>query len=470
MDRTLSVERFLRGYLYLVVHRAGLCLGLWVAICMMLSVHVWFVEKIHLTDPQLGWRVRSHPTAEAMDAIILASRQSVAVAGILGDTTPAAPPTHKWAHPPPQPPPLPPLQLGRALLESSPQTEKIGGLKIYFTARGGRGNMLTAARLDEVSRLERAIVQWLSEQGICRLNRAPHGTWACVPARSISAYRPTSTDVAACVANATAGGESARGGRSSGGGLPSRVDCEATELARRIEVGDPTMAYAVECEVDYFGTGGDCAWTVEWACPMDGRGTRGYADIDGSTGYHCCCERPALRANDTRYKEARRDAMADESRATLELLVGALESPSPRLDASLAAAAAAVADPLSALAATPAGRTRVDELYAALYAGPGTDLPLIANLSGALLNAYLSASTAGALSLQISPAESALLTQLLSLAHEPSVVSISDLPTVPSSPGIRARIVAHAPRPALRARVAHPRLCAPHAACRRCST
>ena len=50
----------------------ALCLLLWVAVPVALAVLI--VPSLSLTDPQIGWRMKQHKTAEALDAIILASR------------------------------------------------------------------------------------------------------------------------------------------------------------------------------------------------------------------------------------------------------------------------------------------------------------------------------------------------------------------------------------------------------------
>ena len=50
----------------------ALCLLLWLAVPVTLAVLI--LPFLSLTEPQIGWRMKQHQTAEALDAIILASR------------------------------------------------------------------------------------------------------------------------------------------------------------------------------------------------------------------------------------------------------------------------------------------------------------------------------------------------------------------------------------------------------------
>ena len=59
--------------------------------------HILLVARIcdAFSDPLVGWRIKDHPTAETMDAIILATQQY----GLHDDTPrpPAAPPPTSWS-------------------------------------------------------------------------------------------------------------------------------------------------------------------------------------------------------------------------------------------------------------------------------------------------------------------------------------------------------------------------------------
>ena len=60
------------------------CLLLWMLLPLLAGVLV--LPALHLTDPTVGWRVKHHPTASALDALVLATRET----GVVGDAVPGA--------------------------------------------------------------------------------------------------------------------------------------------------------------------------------------------------------------------------------------------------------------------------------------------------------------------------------------------------------------------------------------------
>ena len=121
-----------------------MCYALWLAIPLALMYVV--VQSVTLTDPLEGWRIRDHPTAERLDAVILATRD----AG-LHDDRPMMPPLPPSMPLPPSQPgadaPSPPEQ-GNS---SAPQSLELGSLVVVFQSRDSRSSVLTAAKLAEVA-------------------------------------------------------------------------------------------------------------------------------------------------------------------------------------------------------------------------------------------------------------------------------------------------------------------------------
>ena len=195
-----------------------MCYALWLAIPLALMYVV--VQSVTLTDPLEGWRIRDHPTAERLDAVILATRD----AG-LHDDRPMMPPLPPSMPLPPSQPgadaPSPPEQ-GNS---SAPQSLELGSLVVVFQSRDSRSSVLTAAKLAEVARLEAAVLARIS--ALCLRRNASSAF--CAPVVSVTAHLPAADEVHACVANRSSASTVYDDGE-----VPVEAACLAELLAWRV--------------------------------------------------------------------------------------------------------------------------------------------------------------------------------------------------------------------------------------------
>ena len=229
---------FIRAY----VQRPCLCYLFWLVIPITLAYMV--SAHITLTDPLEGWRIRDHPTAETLDAIILATRQCG-----LHDDDKTGPP------PPPLPPMAPPMMDVQPSAAAAPQSQDLGRLVLLFEASEDGGSVLTRAHLAEIDRIERAVLARVS--AICLLvnstdDNSTDASRSCAAVVSVSAHMPTDAAVSACVVNRS----STLGAAFDAGRLEEA--CVAETLGYNVGHSDrvPTSAYEAGLDSSYWSLGG----------------------------------------------------------------------------------------------------------------------------------------------------------------------------------------------------------------------
>lgn len=275
----------------LLIKRAGACLAFWISIPVMLAL---ITLPIPLTDPQLGWRIQEHSTAAALDGLILATRRSVAMAGVEYAISPPSPPP--LAPPPFSPEVAPPPS--ESLRAWPPQSVKWGKITLIAKPLDGT-SILTNVHMKELQRLENVAVAWLGGHGLCW--RGVDGQ--CKPSESITSFWPTQAEVNACAGNVSQipgfslygehGGalDFIRGASAVVAHKAAVKECRTERFQYRSQHHEGT-APRPNCTTDFWLAGEDCEWTRQWSCPGQQVGKRGTAFDDGHIGYHCCCEEP----------------------------------------------------------------------------------------------------------------------------------------------------------------------------------